>query len=106
MTQPEIIQTAQTFYEIFGAIIVSGVGTSIAVEILKSKYIPVQFQKYPRLTATVAALIASIIAVYNSPIQTISIDTPIEWVGVVAGVLIVASITYNNIFKGSGQSYR
>lgn len=106
MTQPEIIQTAQTFYEIFGAIIVSGVATSVAVEILKSKYIPVQFQKYPRLTALVVALVASVVAVYNSPVKTIIVDTPIEWVGLVAGVLIVASVTYNNIFKGSGQNYR
>lgn len=102
----EAITTMQVFYNLFSAIVVSGVSVTIAVEILKSKFIPVEFQKYPRVTALVASIIASIAAVAYSPINQIAIDTPIEWVSVVAGTLLVSAFTYNNIFKTDKPTYK
>lgn len=95
----EVAATAQVFYQMFATLIVSGVSVAVAVEILKSNLIPVQFQKYPRLTALAASVAASVIAVFNSPIRAVVIDTPVEWVAVVAGTMIMAAITYNQIFK-------
>lgn len=95
----EVVVTAQVFYQMFATLIVSGVSVAIAVEVLKSNLIPVQFQKFPRLTALGASIVASVIAVYTSPIKEVVVDTPVEWVAVVAGTLILSAITYNQIFK-------
>lgn len=79
-------------------VIVAGVATTIATSLLKSKLIPVAFQNFPRLTAFVVSIIASVIAYSQKGIQisTFAVD-PVQSVSYILAVFLMASITYNNI---------
>jgi len=91
-------------YNVIQTILLSGVAVSVATQILKSKYIPVAFQKYPRTTAAVASLIASCWVVYE---KLGSIDLS-DWTRVVPlaiSTLLVAAVTYNQILKPSERLY-
>lgn len=87
------------FISFFQSIILGGTATTVMTEILKSPYIPANFQKYPRLTTGVVSLIAATIAVYNSGITLSSFHDVLSWVEVILGTGAVAVFTYKNYVK-------
>ena len=78
------------------SILVGGGATLIATQVLKSKLIPVQFQKYPRSTAAVLSLVAAIVAEYQAGLTVNIHDTP-TLVGLFVGTLWVAISVYNHL---------
>lgn len=90
----------EPFINLFGAVVVSGATTAIATEILKLKAIPLPAQRYPRLTAGIVSVIASLVAVYLTTVN-ILIDSLFGLVAFIVGTLIVSAITYNNLIKGA-----
>jgi hypothetical protein len=98
------IQTAShlivPFVQFFSALFLSGVGVTVATEILKSKYIPVPASKYPRLTAALASVVATIVSIYVTGIHFF-LSNIWEYVAFALGVLILSAVTYNHIIKGS-----
>lgn len=87
--------------EILQSVLVGGAATSIATQILKSSYVPVPATEHPRITAAVVALVASVIAVASAGVNY---DRFADWTSVVAvfaGVLLVATNTYNQLIKQS-----
>lgn len=90
----------EPFVSLFGAIIVSGAATAAATEILKLRAIPVPVQRYPRLSAAVVSVIASLVAVYVSAAD-ILVNSLIGYVAFAVGTLLVSAITYNNLIKGA-----
>lgn len=79
------------------ASLAGGVTTTLATEILKSKYIPVQAQKYPRTTAAIIAAGVSGYVVYQQSHALLS-DWH-NWVMLGIATLLVASITYTHVVK-------
>lgn len=104
----ELVRTLlQPFLELFSTILVSGVTTSIVVQIFKSNVIPVPVSKYPRVTTAFVSVIASFVAIYLSGIDLV-LQSPLQYLAFFIGVVITSSITYNNYLKGTttndGQS--
>jgi hypothetical protein len=90
--------TSPTSLDFIKTIVVSGVATTYATQILKSSLIPIPFQRSPRLTAFIVSLIASIIAVgqgfdFNAPFKDWT-----DYVPVIAGTLLVSAATYKAIY--------
>lgn len=81
-------------------LVLAGVAVSYATQVLKSQFVPVQFQKYPRLTAAVASLVASVVVVWQQNVPFSSLEV-VDWVKVVLSILLVAAIAYNTLVKGS-----
>lgn len=88
--------------ELVQTILVGGVATTFAVQILKSKMVPVAFQNYPRLSAFGASIIASSVAAYQQCSDgscSALVNQPLDYAAAVAGVFIVSVVTYNNVLK-------
>lgn len=85
-------------------ILVGGVATTIAVQFLKSNFIPVQFSKYPRLTAFGVSLLATGVAVWQqcqnivAGCQTL-LQQPLDYAAAVAGIFLIAVATYNAVLR-------
>ncbi len=93
--------TSLTSLDFIKTILVSGVATTYATQILKSSLIPLPAANSPRLTAFIVSLIASAIAVgqgidFNNPLKDWT-----DYVPVIAGTLLVSAATYKAIYKES-----
>lgn len=91
----------EPYIAVFGAILLSGVAVTIATELSKKRalfFLPAE--KYPRLTAVVYSLIAAGVSLYNSSVNFV-VDSWIGWLAMAIGTLLVASLTFNQLVKGS-----
>ena len=70
--------------------------TPIVTEVLKSRYIPVPAQKYPRLTAVLVSVAASGWYVYQHFGGNLDAGS---WLTLAALTVFTAAITYNNLYK-------
>lgn len=95
-----VLEPVVTF---FTALVVSGVATTAAVQILKLDVLGGLAKKYPRLTNAVVSLLATIVAVYNSTLDLV-INGTWQMVAFAVGVFVVAAITYNNVIKTNDES--
>lgn len=90
-------------------ILVGGIATTIAVQFLKSNFIPVQFEKYPRLTAFGVSLLATAVAVWQqcqnivAGCQTL-LQQPLDYASAVAGIFLIAVVTYNAVLRDKPRS--
>jgi len=90
--------TPLTSFDFIKTVLVSGVATTYATQILKSSLIPLPAANSPRLTAFIVSLIASAIAVgqgfdFNAPFKDWT-----DYVPVIAGTLLVSAATYRAIY--------
>lgn len=90
--------------EFLQVILVGGFATTLAVQLLKSNFIPVQFQKYPRLTAFGASIVATGIAVWQKCESLVQgcqalVTQPLDYAAAVAGIFLIAVVAYNNILR-------
>lgn len=76
--------------------LLSGGATVIATQILKSKLIPIQFEKYPQWTAAGVSLIASIIVELQAHIA-INVHNLAALASLFVGTLWVAISVYNHL---------
>lgn len=88
--------------DLLQTILISGVATTVATELLKSKYIPVQFSKFPRITALVISIGATVFVAWQQCANLATgcqgiLASPIDWIAAVLGTMLVATLTYNNI---------
>jgi hypothetical protein len=90
----------QPFIIIFSALIVSGAGSSIAVQLLKLDWFPLLVSRYPRVTNMIISIIASLVAIYTSGIDFVLV-TPLQYVAFMIGTMIFSAFTYKNILKGT-----
>lgn len=77
-------------------IVGGGLITPAVVEALKSKYIPVQAQKYPRFTALVVSVVVSGYYVYKHNGDKIASG---QWLPLAIVTLVMAAVTYNHVIK-------
>lgn len=95
--------------DLIQTILISGVATTMATQLLKSKLVPVQFQKFPRLTALLVAIGSTVFVAYQ---QCNGLEkgcqglftNPMDYLAAVVGTLLVATLTYNNIVEVKGSS--
>lgn len=85
-------------------ILVGGVATTLAVQFLKSHLIPVQFERYPRLTAFAVSVLATGVAVWQKCEDVVAgcqslVQQPLDYAAAVLGVFLIAVVTYNNVLK-------
>jgi hypothetical protein len=90
----------QPFISFFTALFLSGVGVTIATQILKLKWIPVPATKYPRVTAAVASVVATLVSIYVSGLHFLLVGVW-QYVAFILGVFIVSAVTYEHVVKGS-----
>jgi hypothetical protein len=88
--------------------LVSGVATTVATQLLKSKYIPIQFQKFPRVTALFVSIGATVFVAWQQCNDLATgcsglLTSPIDWTAAVLGTLLVSTLTYNNIVNVEGS---
>lgn len=95
-----IIRTAlQPFVEFFVAIYVSGVGVAYVTQFLKSSSVPVPAKEYPRTTAAVLSVVATLISIYMANVALI-VATFWQIIVMVIGTLLVSAVTYRHILAG------
>lgn len=98
------IQSAKILFEpfviFFTSLFLSGVGVTIATQILKAKFIPIPVTKYPRLTAAIASIVATIASIYITG-QHFLLNGVWQYVAFGLGVFIIAAVTYEHVVKGS-----
>lgn len=88
--------------ELIQTILVSGVAVTMATQFLKSRFVPIQFSRFPRLTALALSIVATAIAVWQQCGGTAEscqayITGPVDYISAVLGSLLIATITYNNV---------
>lgn len=83
---------------LFTNILVGGGAVVLAVQLLKSRFIPLPFQKYPRSTTAVASLLASVLTVAQAQVS-LNIHDVGQVVSVFVGTLWVAVSVYNHLIK-------
>ncbi len=86
------------------AILVGGVATTLAVQLLKSNFIPVQFQAYPRLTALGVSIVATAVTIWQQCQTVVAgcqafLQQPVDYIAAVAGVFLIAVVTYNAVLR-------
>lgn len=87
----------------FTALVVSGVSSTVAVQLLKMDFAGGVAKRFPRISNAVVSFLASIIAVYNSNLDLV-INGFWQTVAFAVGVFVVAAITYNNVIKTNDDS--
>lgn len=90
----------QPYMDLFGALLLSGVATTVATEIMKLNFIPIPAQRYPRAVAAIVAVIATLIAVITTNADLV-LEGPLGWLAMAVGTLLLSSVTYNNLVKGA-----
>lgn len=90
--------------QLFSVLVISGAGTTVATQILKLRFIPVPVTRYPRFTAAVVSVIASLVAAYNSDLNLL-LNSGFQLFAFMVGVFIVSAITYNSIVGGAGKNF-
>lgn len=84
---------------LFQSILVGGVATTLATQILKSPIVTfIKAEKYPRLTALVVSVIAAVATIANQGLSLKSLAV-IDVATVVVGTLLVAAATYNHLLR-------
>lgn len=96
------------FFEVTKYIIAGGFVTTLVTEIAKSPYLAwIHAEKYPRFTAAAVSLGATIWAYINQGLTwTVFWSNWVTSVEIFAGVLLVATLTYTQVLKGSGVQTR
>lgn len=79
--------------------LIGGAATTAIVQFLKSRIIPLQFDKYPRLTAIITSLPVTLVTAQQSNI-TLSGDKEVV-VALVISVIASATVIYNNLLNKS-----
>lgn len=85
------------FMEFFKALILGGGATMVATSILKSNFIPLPFEQYPRLTAIAVSIVAASIAVYQADQTIFNRQGLVEWLSLIVGIAATAMVTYKAI---------
>lgn len=90
--------------EFIQTILVGGVATTLAVQFLKSNIVPLQFQKYPRLTAFGVSVVATGVAIWQKCQDVVAgcqtlVQQPLDYAAAVAGIFLIAVVAYNNILR-------
>lgn len=88
------------FVEFFAAIVLSGAATTAATEIMKLRAIFIPAGRYPRITAAVVSVIASLVAFYTTSLNVV-FNTFWAWLFMAVGTLIMSAITYNHLVNGA-----
>jgi len=79
---------------------IAAIATVIATELLKSNLIPVPFQSFPRITAAVMSLVATIAAIMQTGYDiTSSTANLTQFIAFAFATFVISAVTYNNIVK-------
>lgn len=99
------METTQIF-EVFISILTGGVATTLAVQLLKSQFVPfIKAESYPRITAAVVSVVAAVAALVQSGVTWDFVtSTPQILIAVVGGILLVASNVYETVLKRPSNS--
>lgn len=84
-------------------VLLTGVATTMATELLKTKLIPIPAERNPRLTAIIVSVLASAFVVWQNIVTTFTGFSLLDWATVAIGTLLVAISTYNNLLKPGSQ---
>lgn len=87
----------------FTALVVGGVATTAAVQLLKLDILGGFAKRYPRITNAIVSFLATLVAVYNSSLDLV-ISGFWQTAAFAVGVFVVAAITYNNVIKTNDDS--
>lgn len=85
--------------ELIKSVILGGGATVIATQLLKQEWVPIPFEKYPRLTAAAISLISAGVAVYQANGTIFNQEGVINWLTIGLGIMVVAVVVYTNIMK-------
>lgn len=88
----------QPFVEFFSALLLSGVTVTLATQLLKSNYIPLPAQKYPRVVAGIASALGTLAALYLSNLHLL-LNNLFEYAAFGVGVFLISVFTYNHVVK-------
>ena len=83
------------------AVVLSATAVTLVTEILKSRFIPLPAQKYPRMTALVLSLGTSLYTVWQYNGSHFTTVGYTGWLTLGVLTLLVSSMTYNHIISGS-----
>ena len=81
------------------SVLVSGTATTLAVQIMKSRYFPLPVERSPRLSAFIVSVIASVITVTQVGVDWNNLHDWTQILPVVCGTLIVSAATYKAIYQ-------
>lgn len=90
---------AQPFIELTVTILVSGVGVSAVTQALKDFRVPIPVERFPRSSAAILSVLATIISLYVSDVNLLLIGW-VQYVGLALSILVASAFSYNILFKG------
>jgi hypothetical protein len=86
--------------QIIGSVILSGGASAYSTEILKSPYIKMPAERYPRITAFVLSIVTSAMALAANGVDFATVlDSPGLWASTAFATFLVAVLTYNQAIR-------
>lgn len=79
--------------------LIGGAATTAIVQFLKSSIIPIQFEKYPRITAIATSLPVTLMSAYQAHISLTNNIQNI--IALMIGTIATATVIYNNLLNKS-----
>lgn len=76
--------------------VIAAGATTVAVQILKSRFIPVRFQNHPVPTTIIVSLIATIVALSTQHFNFVWADWT-QFVSTFVTILLVSAMVYNHV---------
>ncbi len=91
--------TLEPFVALALYIVVSGVGISAVTQFLKDERIPVPASKYPRITAAIGSVVATLISLYVGNVNLL-LQGWVSYLGLFLVILLASAFSYNILFRG------
>lgn len=100
MTIEEQRLLLEPFITFFSALLASGVGSSVAVQVLKLNWFPFKVDKYPRVTNIVVSILSTFVAIYVSGLN-FTFNNAFDYSIFAVGTLVVSALTYKVLLNGT-----
>lgn len=91
--------TLEPFIALALYIVISGVGISAVTQFLKDGRIPLPAERYPRITAAIGSVVATLISLYVGNVNLL-LQGWVSYLGLFLVILLASAFSYNILFKG------
>lgn len=100
----ELVTALKPLFTLLNTVLIGGVATAVVTELLKHPAVAFPAQKFPRLTALVLSVVASVIAVWQTGFDYTQVTGWAGWIVMVLGIFLISAATYRAVLKSRKDS--